>query len=108
MLQTSEIQKRFSHLQQTISEASRTCGANQSIPHDLKKCVEQLDSECQKAKSVMASQDQNKMRQCIDEMESISDRAEHACKTAGGLDAKVKQCVDTLHNELSDFKHQLH
>lgn len=108
MLQTSEIQKRFSHLQQTISEATRTCGSNQSIPQDLKKCVEQLDSECQKAKSVMASQDQDRMRECIDQMESLSDRAERAAKTAGGLDAKVKRCVDTLHNELSDFKHQLH
>lgn len=108
MLQTSEIQKRFSHLQQTIGEASRTCHAGKSIPQDLMNCVDELDSQCRKAQPVMASQDQDRMRQWIDQMEAIGDRAERACKSVGGLDAKVKQCVDSLHSELSEFKHKLH
>jgi hypothetical protein len=108
MLQASEIQKRFSHLQQTISEASRACHSGQSIPQDLVDCVEQLDKQCKSAKSVMSSQDQGRMRQCVDDLESMGDRAKRACQSAGGLDANVKQAVTSLHSELSELKRQMH
>lgn len=108
MLQSSEIQKRFSHLQQTINEASRVCRSGQSIPQDLKDCVNELDQQWQSAQSTMSSQDQDSIRECVDRLEEIGDRAERACQSASGVDEQVKQCVDTLHSELSDFKQQLH
>ncbi len=108
MLQTSEIQKRFSHLQQTIGAASRTLHADKSVPQDLMDCMDELDKECQSAQQAMGSQDQNRMRQCIDDMELLGDRAEQACKQAGSLDGKVKQAVSSMHDELSDFKKKMH
>ncbi|MEJ8796586.1 hypothetical protein WKR88_09875 [Trinickia caryophylli] len=108
MLQTSEIQKRFSHLQQTISEATNTCHSANSVPQDLMKCVDELDRQCQTAQSAISSQDQSRIQQCIDQMEATGDRAEKACRSASGVDSKVKQCVDSLHSELSEFKHKLH
>jgi len=108
MLQTSEIQKRFGHLQQTISEASRTVHADKSIPKDLVDCMDQLDKEVQSAQQAVSSKDENLIRQCIDDMEEIGDRAERACEQAGAVDGKVKRAVDAMHSELSDLKRQLH
>ncbi len=108
MLQTSEIQKRFSHLQQTISEASRTLHADQSAPQDLMECIDELNQECQSAQRAMSSQDEDRIRQCVDDMELLGDRAERACKQAGSLDGKIKSAVSSVHNELSDLKKQLH
>ena len=108
MLQASEIQKRFSHLQQTISEASRTCHADKTVPKDLMNYMDELDKECKSAKTVMSSKDQDRMRQRVDDLERIGARAERACEQAGGIDSKIKQAVSTMHSELSDLKKQLH
>jgi phage-related protein len=108
MLQTSEIQKRFTHLQQTISEASRTMHADSSTPQDLMNWMDELEKECSSASKVMASSDEDRIRQCVDDLERIGDRAERACEKAGNVDAKVKDAVNSMHSELSDLKRQLH
>ncbi len=108
MLQSSEIQKRFSHIQQTISEATRSCQSAQSVPQDLKSCVEEIDKECKSAQSAMKSQDEDRMRECIDSLEQMGDRAERACQKASNVDGNLKRAVSTMHSELSDLKRQLH
>jgi hypothetical protein len=108
MLQASEIQSRFTHLQQTVSEASRTCHADAAIPPDLMNCVDELDKECKSAAKVMSSRDEDRIRQWVDDLERIGDRAERACQQAGGLDASTKDAVSSMHSELSDLKRQLH
>ncbi|CAG9170987.1 hypothetical protein LMG23992_01900 [Cupriavidus laharis] len=108
MLQASEIQKRFTHLQQTVSEASRICHSDATLPKDLMSWMDELDKECQSATRVMSSRDEDRIRQCVDDLERIGDRAERACEQAGSLDAKVKDAVSSMHTELSDLKRQLH
>jgi hypothetical protein len=108
MLQASEIQKRFTHLQQTVSDASRTCHADKSIPSDLMNWVDELDKECKSAKKVMSSKDEDRIRQYVDDLERMGDRAERACQQAGSLNAKIKDAVSSMHSELSDLKRQLH
>lgn len=108
MLQASEMQKRFSHLQQTVSEASRTLHADATIPKDLMKCVDELDNECKSAKKLMSSKDEGRIRQWIDDLERMGDRAERACQKAGSLDTRIMNAVSSMHSELSDLQRQLH
>ncbi|GAB3629385.1 hypothetical protein PTE30175_03782 [Pandoraea terrae] len=108
MLQASEIQKRFTHLQQTVSEAYRTCHTDATIPKDLVNWVDELDKECKSAKKIMSSKDEDRIRQCVDDLERIGDRADRACQQAYGLDVKIKDAVTSMHSELSDLKRQLH
>lgn len=108
MLQASEMQQRFTHLQQTISDTSRTCHSDKTIPEDLMNWVDELDRECKSARKVMASHDDDRIRQWVDDLERIGDRAERACIQAGGLDSKIKNAVSSMHSELSDLKRQLH
>ena len=108
MLQSSEIQKRFTHLEQTIDSASKACHADATLPTDLIECVDRLDKQSASAKTVMASNDQDRMRQFVDDLEQLGDRAEKACERAGNVDAKVKSAVSSVHAELSDLKKQMH
>ncbi|KVM52631.1 hypothetical protein WJ58_19535 [Burkholderia ubonensis] len=108
MLQASEMQQRFSHLQQTISEASRTCHSDKTAPRDLLNWVDELDKECKSAKKIAASGDNDRIRQWVDDLERIGDRAERACMQAGGIDAGIMNAVSSMHSELSDLKQQLH
>jgi hypothetical protein len=108
MLQAAEIQKRFTHLTQTIDQASQACHADASLPQDLIQCVDQLDEQTASAETVMASNDQDRIRQVVDDLEELGDRAEQACERAANVDAKVKSAVSSVHAELSDLKKQLH
>lgn len=108
MLQASEIQSRFTHLQQTISEASRMLHADAKTPKDLMSCVDELDKECKSANKAMSSKDEDRIRQYVDDLERIGDRAERACQQAGGLDTRIKDAVTSMHSELSDLKRQVH
>ncbi|WGS48046.1 hypothetical protein LFL97_41455 (plasmid) [Burkholderia sp. JSH-S8] len=108
MLQASEMQQRFSHLQQTISDASRTCHSDKAAPRVLLDWVDELDRECKSARKIMASRDEERIRQWIDDLERIGDRAERACMQAGSVDAGVMNAVSSMHSELSDLKRILH
>jgi len=108
MLQASEIQKRFTHLEQTIEQASQACHADSTLPKDLMDCVDQLDKQSEAAKKIMQSNDENRIRQCVDDLEQIGDRAEQACQSATNVNANVKNAVTSVHNELSDLKKELH
>ncbi|AOK55136.1 hypothetical protein DF107_31125 [Burkholderia stagnalis] len=108
MLQASEMQQRFSHLQQTISDASRTCHSDKTAPRALLDWVDELDRECKSARKIMASRDEDRIRQWIDDLERIGDRAERACTQAGGVDAGVMSAVSSMHSELSDLKQKMH
>jgi hypothetical protein len=84
-------------LRETINEASRTFHADKSIPKDLMDCMDELDKECQSAQKAMSSQDENLIRQCIDDMEERRSRRARRFEQAGAVDAKVKGAVDTMH-----------
>jgi small-conductance mechanosensitive channel len=108
MLQASEIQKRFTHLERTIEKASQACHADTTLPQNLMDCVNQLDKQSESAKKIMESQDENRLRQCIDDLERVGDRAEQACQSGTNIDVKVTRAVTSVHAELSDLKKQLH
>jgi hypothetical protein len=108
MLQASEIQKRFTHLKQTLETASQACHADTTVPKNLLDCVDQLDKQSASARKIMESQDENRIRQCIDDLEQLGDRAAQACQSGGNVNAKVKSAITSAHAELSDLKKQVH
>jgi len=108
MLQASEIQKRFTHLQHTVSETSKAVHGDSTIPKDLMTCMDELDKECKSAKKVMSSRNEGRIRQCVDDLERIGDRAERACREADGLNNRVKDAVSSMHLELAELKGEMH
>lgn len=108
MLQSSEIQRRFTSIQQAIGEASQTLRSESGTPTELKECIDKLDRESGKVQQAIQSQDESRIRECIEELESIGDEAKRACRSQGTVAPQVAQAVTRVHDELSDLKHQLH
>ena len=108
MMQVNEIQRHFSNIERSVDQVTQACRSERNIPQDLQECVQQLDRQTEQARQVLQSQDESRIRQCIDNLEQISDRAEHAIERANDLDDGVKRAVMQAHSELSSLKHQLH
>lgn len=108
MLQTNEIQQRFQHLQQTIGEAEQACRQLQDAPEDVRDCIDKLARESRQAQSIIQSNDQRRIVDCVDNLESLGDEAKRASRSAPHMPAKLEAAVTRVHAELSDFKQQLH
>jgi acyl carrier protein phosphodiesterase len=107
MLQANEIQQRFTQIQQTIQQAEQACRSGDA-PEDLKNCIEQMARESQQASQVMQSQDQQRMVECVDNLESMGDEAKRLSRSAAQMSPQLESAVTKVHSELSNLKHQLH
>jgi uncharacterized coiled-coil DUF342 family protein len=108
MLQANEIQQRFTQIQQSIEDAEQICRSEQDAPNEIRDCIEKLARESQQAQSVMQSNDQQRMVQCIDNLESMGDEAKRISRSLASMPAEVESAVTRVHQELSNLKHQLH
>jgi uncharacterized protein YciW len=110
MMQMNEIRQRFNQVDQTVHQAAQACERSASLPMDLKNSLQRLEQQTEKARELIAqTQDENQVRQCIDQLEDIGDEARDACERSGkAVDDSVKNAVMQAHRELSDLKHQLH
>lgn len=107
MLQPSQIQQRFSQVQQVINQAEEVCRNDQSVPSEIRDCIQKLAHETDRAQSVMQSNDQSDIIRCIDDLEAIGDEAKRVC-TSTRPSPQVQSVVVRVHDELSNLKHQLH
>lgn len=108
MMRANEIQQRFSQVENTIHHAAERCQSATSLPMDLKDSIQQLDQMTMQARNTIQSQDENQIRQCIDNLEELGDRAKDACEHSPNLDGELRSAVMQAHRELSELKHQLH
>ncbi|HEU4621834.1 MAG TPA: hypothetical protein VFS42_06385 [Burkholderiaceae bacterium] len=107
-MQMERVQQELQAVQQHIKRAAQACQASGNVPSDLKSAIQQLDQQSNQVQQVMQSGDENQILQCVDELEEISDRAQHACERSDGLDTQLQACVEQAHEKLSSLKHQLH
>lgn len=108
MLQSNEIQQRFSSIQQAIGSAAQVCQSEATAPSQLKDCIQRLDRDASTASQVMQSSDENRIRQCVEDLEQIGDEAKRVCRDQPQMAPRLRDAVMRVHDELSDLKHQLH
>ena len=107
-MQTAEIQKRFTNIEQFVEQASQGCKSNADIPKVLVDCVAQLDAQTTKAKQDFQSKDEARIRQSVDALEKLSDSAEREVDKVKGVNEEVKSAIKKAHTQLSELKQQLH
>ena len=105
MLQANEIQQRFTHIQQTIGEAQKALG---DAPTEIRDCIEKLQRESKQAESVIRSNDQQRVIECVDRLEDMGDEAKRISRSLPQMPAHLEAAVTRVHAELSDLKHKLH
>lgn len=108
MLQSNEIQQRFSSIQQAIGMAAQTCQSEAGAPSQLKDCIQRLDRDASMASQVIQSSDESRIRQCVDDLEMLGDEAKRVCRDEPQVAPRLKEAVMRVHDELSDLKHKLH
>lgn len=108
MMPANEVQQRFSRIESAIHQAAETCRTVDSVPMDVKDSVQRMDQRMEHARTLLRSQDEGGIRQCIDDLEQLGDQAKNACEKAGQVQDELKSAVMTAHQELSALKHQLH
>lgn len=106
-MQLNEVQQRFSRIEKCIDDADSACQQSASAPQELKDSIRQLDQRSDRARQLLQGQDESRIRQCVNEMEELSDRAMQACKQAGNIEPQLQQAVQQTHSELSSLKHQM-
>jgi chromosome segregation ATPase len=107
-MNTSEVQQRFSQVENSVHQAAQQCQSASAVPMDLKDSIQQLDQRTNEARQMIQSQDENQIRQCVDELEQLGDRAKDACEQSNSVDGNLRNAVMQAHRELSELKHQLH
>jgi len=107
MLQTTEIQQRFSHVQQVVNQAEQVCQSDQSVPSEIRDCIHKIAQEASRMEGVMQSSDQADMIDAIDNLEAMGDEAKRVCSSARPS-PQVQSVIVRVHDELSNLKHQLH
>ncbi|MGH8807122.1 MAG: hypothetical protein ACREX0_04510 [Noviherbaspirillum sp.] len=109
MMEANELQQRFSQVENTIHHAAQRCEHVQTVPMDVKDRIQHLDQMAMHARSLMQSQDEYQIRQCVDEMEELGDLARDAVEySTAPIDGELKNAVLQAHRELSELKHRLH
>jgi chromosome segregation ATPase len=107
-MQLNEVKQRFSRVEQCIDDATEACEQSLSAPQQLKESIRQLDQRSEQARQYIQGQDESQIRQCINELEELSDRAMQACEQSGSsIDPQLQQAVQQTHSELSSLKHQM-
>lgn len=108
MIQAKELQQQYSQAESAIHQAAQRCATTSAVPMDLKDSVQQMDQQATQARDAILSQDEDRIRQCIDDLEELGDRAKSACQDGAQVDAQLKESVMQAHQRLSDLKRQLH
>ena len=108
MLQPKEIQQRLSSVEQAIGQAAQALSAEPNIPRELRDCIQRLDKQSDLVKEVIQSRDEMRIRQMVDDMEDLGDRAKKVCSSGASLTPQIRNAVMRVHDELSNLKHQLH
>ena len=108
MLQATEIQQRFTSVEQAIGQAAQALSAEPNIPSELRDCIQRLDKQSDLVRAVIESHDELRIRKMVDDMEGLGDRAKRVCSNGANLTPQLKNAVLRVHDELSNLKHQMH
>jgi methyl-accepting chemotaxis protein len=108
MLQANEIQQRITHIQQTIGEAEQACMSATDTSPELRDCIRKMAEEAKQVDSVIASNDQARIVECVDSLEDMGDDARRISRSDAHSSPQVETAVTRVHAELSELKHKLH
>ena len=108
-MEAKQVRDQLAKIEQAIQRASQACQADPSAPEELKESVRELDDQSRQAHEFLqGDENEEAVRQCIDDLEETGDRAKQACESAGNVSRQLRDAVLTAHQQISQLKHQLH
>lgn len=105
--QHEEIRERLHFIDRTIFHAMRACRSDTNVPSELKECVQQLGWQSCLAQRALLSRDERGIRESVDDLARLSQRAQSTIQPTDGMNYDVKSAVILTHIELSALRYQL-
>lgn len=107
-MQMSQVKERFSEVEQCIHNAAQTCEQSKDAPTQLRNCLAEMESESHHAREVVEqAQDDGEIKQCVDKLAKIGDRAIQESKRGDYMDDQVQMAVKQARKAISTLKQQL-
>lgn len=107
MLQSYEIEQRFTAIEYAIGLASQACSADRDVPSELRIYIQKLDKQSDQAKLAIQAQDEPRIRKAVVELELLGARARLVCGSGARVTPHMNSAVTHLHEALSHLKQQL-
>jgi hypothetical protein len=103
----AELQHQLGFIDRTIWHAVRACRDDDSVPDDLKECVERLSHHSNQAQQALQRQDEHEIRQSLDRLAHASFEAQNRIHPADGMNFDVRSAVILTHIELSALRSRM-
>jgi hypothetical protein len=106
-MQSTEVQQRLIFIDRTICHAARACYFDTSVSKELRDFVYQLGVQSTQVRQALHSDDVAGVRQSVENLAQLSDRAQNAIHPADDVNYDVKSAVILAYIEVSALKFQL-
>lgn len=108
-MQANQLREEFASIERRIDSASAACQTSNAVPEELRTSLSELGKESDTLLQLIDSEDNdNRIRQCVDRLEKLGDRAMQACSQDSNVDSAVQNEVRQAHDAISALKHRLH
>lgn len=104
MLQTNDIEHRFHLLEQAIGQAAQASSAEPDLPSELRDSIQRVDRLLDTAREILLSQDGERIRKLIRDMEALAERAKRVCTNIPRLSAQMKGSVSQMYGQIMELK----
>ena len=75
---------------------------------ELKACIQKMVEEAKQVETVIASNDQARIVECVDGLEGMGDEARRISRSDAHMSPQLETAITRVHSELSELKHKLH
>ncbi|GAB3540671.1 hypothetical protein GCM10027343_10080 [Noviherbaspirillum agri] len=104
---SEEMQQRLGFIDRTIYHAMRACYSDTSVSKELKDYVLELGQRSSQAQRALQERDERSVRESVDDLARISDKAQNTIHPADPTNYEVKSAVILTHIELSALRTRL-
>jgi hypothetical protein len=108
MLEEQEIRTRLSSLRVAVGHAAQALSAERHLPGELRDYIQKLDRHADRISEILAMRDPRRIVKLVADMELLGARARRVCGSGLPLSGQMNSAVNHMHNELVDFRQQLH
>ena len=107
-MQMSQVQERLDRIEQRADEA-RAAMRGHVVDMALRECVDRMHRQARELRDAVGkAADRAPLLDQVDRLEQAGDRAQQACRGAGGVDPQVQAALQRARDEIADLKRQLH
>lgn len=107
-MQANQVKSEFPSIKQSVAQAAQMCQTANDVPDNVRGALDQLNRQTDEAGRFLEREtNDQKILQCIDELEELGDQAKNACRSSQVSD-QVAQAVIKAHDAISDLQRRLH